>query len=332
VSWGGGFSEGRSGPSGKNPTNGAVLALLAGAANTDLTLEVLDARGTVLRTFRSRLDSAGVADSVRADSARKARGPEAPGAGVGTVIEEAPDFEELARRGPRPARVPSKAGLNSFAWDLRHPDAMRFENMILWAGSTTGPLVAPGTYTCGSPRRGRRRDADRARARRPALEGHRGRLGGAGGARPAHPRPAVRGQRRRAHRAQACAGSSASGSPACRPPSARRTRRSARRSSPPSPPRGAHLPGAQPELADPLNYPIRLNNKLATLAGVVASADGRPTRQAYAVFDSLSRQLQVQLDAMQAGLGAQLPPVNAALARLGLPPVVPSTAEPPRRR
>ena len=47
---------------------------------------------------------------------------------------------------------------------------------------------------------------------------------------------------------------------------------------------------------DPLNYPIRLNNKLAALFNIVGSGEWKPTRQSYQVYDQLSRQLQVQLD------------------------------------
>ena len=47
---------------------------------------------------------------------------------------------------------------------------------------------------------------------------------------------------------------------------------------------------------DPLNYPIRLNNKLAALFNVVGSGEWKPTRQSYQVYEQLSRQLQVQLD------------------------------------
>ena len=39
---------------------------------------------------------------------------------------------------------------------------------------------------------------------------------------------------------------------------------------------------------DPLNYPIRLNNKLAALGGTVGSADAAPTAQSYAVYDELA--------------------------------------------
>jgi photosystem II stability/assembly factor-like uncharacterized protein len=46
---------------------------------------------------------------------------------------------------------------------------------------------------------------------------------------------------------------------------------------------------------DVLNFPIRLNNHLAALAGVVASSDSAPTKQSYEVFDMLSKAIDEQL-------------------------------------
>ena len=46
---------------------------------------------------------------------------------------------------------------------------------------------------------------------------------------------------------------------------------------------------------DVLNFPIRLNNHLVALAGVVGSADTAPTKQSYEVFDILSKQADEQL-------------------------------------
>ena len=37
--------------------------------------------------------------------------------------------------------------MNRFIWDLHYPDATTFPNMILWSGSTRGPLIAPGSFT-----------------------------------------------------------------------------------------------------------------------------------------------------------------------------------------
>jgi len=77
---------------------------------------------------------------------------------------------------------------------------------------------------------------------------------------------------------------------------------------------------------DPLNYPIKLNNKIAALAGVVGGTDAKPTSQSYTVFNDLSGQLDAQLQAMRAALAA-LPSINAALKLAGLPEIVPSTEE-----
>jgi hypothetical protein len=46
---------------------------------------------------------------------------------------------------------------------------------------------------------------------------------------------------------------------------------------------------------DVLNFPVRLNNHLAALGGVVASADTAPTKQSYEVFDLLSKAVDEQL-------------------------------------
>ena len=65
---------------------------------------------------------------------------------------------------------------------------------------------------------------------------------------------------------------------------------------------------------DPLNYPIKLNNKIAALAGVVGGTD------------DLSAELDRQLQAMRGAL-AVLPSINATLKLAGLAEIVPSTAE-----
>jgi hypothetical protein len=79
---------------------------------------------------------------------------------------------------------------------------------------------------------------------------------------------------------------------------------------------------------DPLNYPIKLNNKIAALAGVVGSADARPTDQSYEVFKRLAGELDAQLQKLSSALKTELPRVNAALAREKLAPV----NAPPRDR
>ena len=51
------------------------------------------------------------------------------------------------RGGGGPAGPAKTAGLNSFTWDGRYPNAVTFPGMILWGASTNGPLAAPGKYT-----------------------------------------------------------------------------------------------------------------------------------------------------------------------------------------
>lgn len=46
---------------------------------------------------------------------------------------------------------------------------------------------------------------------------------------------------------------------------------------------------------DMFNYPIRLNNKLASLAGLVGMGDSRPTDSAVQVKDALTSQVDAEL-------------------------------------
>ncbi len=68
---------------------------------------------------------------------------------------------------------------------------------------------------------------------------------------------------------------------------------------------------------DPLNFPIKLNDKIGGLLGVVLTGDYRPTDQCYEVFADLSAQLQVQLDAIERTWETELAAFNNRLRRLG---------------
>ncbi len=43
-------------------------------------------------------------------------------------------------------KLDAKTGLNRFVWNMVYPEASRFEGMILWGGGTQGPKATPGTY------------------------------------------------------------------------------------------------------------------------------------------------------------------------------------------
>ena len=72
---------------------------------------------------------------------------------------------------------------------------------------------------------------------------------------------------------------------------------------------------------DPLNYPVKTNNRLAALQRVVESAEARPTDQSYAVFTLLSGELGASLAKLDAALSGELARLNAVLRSKGLPPI-----------
>ncbi len=73
---------------------------------------------------------------------------------------------------------------------------------------------------------------------------------------------------------------------------------------------------------DPLNYPIRLNNKLAALAGVVASADATPTDQANVVYHDLVGQIDAQLREFERIMKTDLPAFNQLVREQNIPAVI----------
>jgi photosystem II stability/assembly factor-like uncharacterized protein len=95
------------------PVGARIDYYLPGAA-ADLKLEILDAAGTVVRTF----------SSVAAGGGR--------GGG---------------RRASLPATLPAKVGMNRFVWDLRYPaEPPSSGGEMDGGGFGGGPLVAPGTF------------------------------------------------------------------------------------------------------------------------------------------------------------------------------------------
>ena len=72
---------------------------------------------------------------------------------------------------------------------------------------------------------------------------------------------------------------------------------------------------------DPLNYPIKLNNKLASLMGTVERGEAAPTEQSYQVFESLSGSLQIELIRMNTIIDQDLRRLNELLSEAGLDPI-----------
>jgi len=69
---------------------------------------------------------------------------------------------------------------------------------------------------------------------------------------------------------------------------------------------------------DPLNFPIRLNNRLASLRRSVETGDAKPTAGAYKVFEELAAELKGHLSNLEQALDTDLAKVNRELQRLSL--------------
>ncbi len=213
-----------------------------------------------------------------------------------------------------------RAGMNRYQWNTRYPDAATFQGLIMWGGSVTGPLAPPGRYqvrlTVGGAAQTRefRLLADPRSPATPAdfaaqfalLLRIRDRLSDANNA----------VQRIRALKQQLDGVlQRVAGTPAA--DSLRPLADSLR----------GRLSAIEEEIyqvrnrsnQDPLNYPIRLNNRIAALAGVVASADARPTDQAMQVFDMLSAELELQLAALRRIVETEVPAFNARVRTLDVP-------------
>lgn len=73
---------------------------------------------------------------------------------------------------------------------------------------------------------------------------------------------------------------------------------------------------------DPLNFPIKLNNKLAALIGQVEGGEYEPTEQQQEVFQHLSELLQVELIRMNTIIQQDLRRFNEMLEQEGIDPIL----------
>ncbi len=192
------------------------------------------------------------------------------------------------------------AGLNQFVWDMRYPDAEGFEGLIMWGGRLTGPKAVPGEYQARlvvaddsttvafrivqDPRSSSTQSDLQAqfdyliKVRDKLTETHvsikqireiRGQVNEILG----------RVESRDDAETVRESGDEMLERISAIEKSLYQTRN---RSS-----------------QDPLNYPIKLNNKLAAVASVAARGDFRPTSQSVEVRDELTARIDVELEAYQ---------------------------------
>ena len=294
---GSGAPQSASSSVGQNAPAGAVLYYyLKTRPAGEVSLEIADSAGKLIKKFSS-------------------------GSGGDQAAAAPGDDDGPGNRGA--GRLPAEQGLNRFVWDFRYPDATRFPGMILWAGETRGPRAVPGTYQAKLTVDGKSTTTSFEVKADPRLESSKADL-----QRQFDLLIKIRDKLNEAHQAII---------------QIRDLRRqiddiSNRTKDQPS---GKaigdaasalkkNLTSVEEELyqtknqsnQDPLNYPIRLNNKLAALAGSIATADAAPTDQAVAVYEEVSKLIDGQLASLKTTLSNDLPAFNRLVREQNVPAVL----------
>lgn len=85
-------------------------------------------------------------DAAQAKADTKPEAPKKPPVVEITILDadgqEIRSFSSKDRR----SRLSVKQGVNRFVWNMRYPDAESFPGMVVWSGGMTGPMALPGTY------------------------------------------------------------------------------------------------------------------------------------------------------------------------------------------
>src|SRR5690606_37236129 len=289
---------------GANPPGGVVVTYwLKEKPEGEVTLTFLDADGNEIRTFSS-----------------EEKGSEPKG-----------DESEAKEHKPKKKepRVPKEAGTNRFVWDLRYPDARDTDPpAILWAGSLRGPLALPGQYQVRLTVNGQSYtqpfevkvdprvtvSQEDLQAQFDLLLKIRDKLSETHDA-----IMQIRDLRSQAREWQQRAKESAEGEAIASVADALITA----------------LTEIEEELSqvkakeieDPLNFPVKLNNKLAALAAIVDSADAAPTRQSVETYEELTAAIDQHLKRLAEIVERDVTALNAQIREAALPALAPRPRE-----
>jgi len=300
----------------------------------NLTLEILDSNGQAIRTFAGRAGgsgesggagrSGGTGGSVVAGASGGAGAAGQPAAvatntaAANTTAEaEQPpaDEEEGGGRGRGPLTASMAAGVTRFNWDLQYAPVTAFQGMVLWGATTNGPTALPGTYQARLTVDGRAMtqpitvkkhpfftvsDAD-LREQFELASRIRDKVNEANDAiiqiRRIKQQLADRVQKSQSADVKAIAEQFTK-----------------------------ELVAVEEDVyqvrnqsnQDPLNFPIKTNNRLASLLRVVLAGDGKPVGNAVPIFNDLQAELKAETDRLQRVLTTYLPRFNQLAQRLGI--------------
>jgi photosystem II stability/assembly factor-like uncharacterized protein len=275
-------------------------------------------------------------EATEAAETGEATGETGAEAGKSTVSEELE-----AKKEPQ---APAAQGFNRFVWDLSYRRAQDFPGMVLWARELIAPPAAPGSYQVRLIAAGQSvtqpfaivkdpRSASTGadlEAQQRFLVGIRDKLDATHDAlrRIRALRAQLADLRKRLRAGGEAAASAAGAAPADSYAAVRRA--------------ASELDGKlaaveetlyqtrSRSLEDALNFPIRLDDKLNSLANSAAIGDYRPTAQAIAVRDQLVAAIDAQLARLDDLLAHDVPGFNRLAAAAGVQTVIlPRPAPPP---
>ena len=266
--------------------------------NEEVTLEVLDEQGKVVRKFSSKE----VKPRRRTEQAES-------------------EFEEF--RPSRQPRLPTKEGMNRVTWDLRYVAPTNVPGLAQWGGNPRGPLAIPGRYQVRLTVAGKQYTAPLELKADPRLKvsaqdyAKQFELSQNIAHRIDEANRAVNQMRDlieelKGFREKYAENAAAKEVIAAADALAKNV----------TPVEEEIVQTKSKASEDPLNFPIRINNKLLLLSGTVDSAEGAPTQQSFAVFDELSRQLDASLAKWKQIVETDVPAFNGAVQKANLAAIV----------
>ncbi|MGI9102151.1 MAG: WD40/YVTN/BNR-like repeat-containing protein [Terriglobales bacterium] len=288
-----------------NPPGPAVFDyFFKTAPQGEVTLEILDAQGKQVRKV----------SSAEPPKPRK-------------VAEVQSEFEEFLPAAQ--PRLPIKEGMNRFTWDLRYDPPSNIPGLAQWGGRPRGVLAIPGMYTARLVVAGKQYDVplelkgDPRVKTVPAAYAAQFELASTIARRIGEANDAVNQMReirsqigdlkerfeKDARAKDVLAAADALDKKV-------------------TPVEETIAQTRSKASEDPLNFPIRLNNKLLLLQGTVESADTAPTQQATEVFQELSKQLDAALGQWKQILSTDVPALNSLVQKSALPAI---SVSPPQK-
>jgi hypothetical protein len=272
---------------------GASFTYLLRKAAKQVTVDVLDSTGKLVKSFGP-------------DTAPPAAAGRGGGGGRGGFATPAPAIT---------------AGMNRVNWDMRYESAKSFPGMILWGASVAGPAAPPGTYQVRLTVDGVSQTQKFKIKRNPMITDVTD--------------ADLRAQFALAIKIRDRVSEANQSVIDLRSIKAQVADRLKKSSDVKLKETGDKLTASSADVEDdiyqvknqagqdPLNFPIRINNRMANLLRMVTAGEGRPTNNLPTLFNEYNALLKVQTDRRDKVFAVELAAFNAELKRLGMIPVDP---------